>query len=86
MMLTRPTYYNWQDDQVLVAVTCQGPCKERFEVIVPASAVVAHNNGKGAAVQDAYPMLSPDQRDLFFQSGLCVKCWDHLMGNNPFGK
>lgn len=27
-------------------------------------------------IQDVLPSVPPDQRELFFMSGLCGKCWD----------
>ena len=30
-------------------------------------------------VQDVLPSMPPDQRELFFMSGLCGKCWDEVM-------
>ena len=34
---------------------------------------------RGAMVQDCFPHLSADDRELFFISGLCGKCWDILI-------
>ena len=33
--------------------------------------------GKGARIQDAFPNLTPDERE-FFMSGLCDKCWEEM--------
>ena len=33
----------------------------------------------GALVQDAFPYLSADEREMLI-SGICPKCWDKLFG------
>ena len=35
----------------------------------------------GALIQDAFPYLSADQREMLI-SGICPKCWDNMFGAN----
>ena len=53
----------------------EGPRTVVFNV--PAEAIVKWNNGRGAFVQDAFPMLSADDRERLV-TGICGPCWERL--------
>jgi hypothetical protein len=61
---------------VHVSIHCDD-CGVEHTCEVPREAIVARNSG--ALVQEAFPMLDRDQRELFFVSGKCDKCWKKLM-------
>lgn len=48
-------------------------CKTLRELVVPASAYEAWRSG--TFIQDAFPMLSADDRE-FLMTGICPPCWD----------
>ena len=35
---------------------------------------------QGGHPQDIFPEISPEDRELFFISHICSKCWDDLFG------
>lgn len=37
----------------------------------------------GELVQDVFPELSADERELYFISHICPVCWDKLFGVEP---
>jgi hypothetical protein len=53
-------------------------CEVVHELVVPAAAYEAWK--AGWMVQDALPMLTPDERELFFISGFCGPCFDRIFG------
>lgn len=53
-------------------------CGKSESIDVPTSSIEVWDNGRGAFVQDAFPMLTAEQREFFFLSGLCATCWDDL--------
>lgn len=61
-------------DTVLTA-NC-GLCGHEETIAVDTIALRRFRNG--AFVQDAFPYLSEDMRELFFLSGLCPTCWNYL--------
>lgn len=55
-------------------------CGDVHEVSVPVSGYEAWQ--AGWMVQDALPMLTPDERELFFISGFCGACYDRIFGED----
>lgn len=39
---------------------------------------------EGGMVQDCFPNMSADYRELFFMSGLCPSCWDSLIPEDNY--
>ena len=37
---------------------------------------------QGDYVQDAFPTLTPEQREALFISGICSVCWDKMFGDD----
>jgi len=54
-------------------------CKKATAVYLPADLVEKYR--KGACVQEAFPALSPDQRELLI-SGTHPECWNNLFGED----
>jgi len=50
-------------------------CKNKVEVKVKESDY--ENWKKGSHIQDAFPYLKPDEREIFI-SGICGKCFDNM--------
>lgn len=51
-------------------------CQRRHSVVVEDSELAQYR--AGSMVQDAFPTLSADDRELFFVSGICGKCFDNM--------
>ena len=51
-------------------------CKNKSSITVPATAFEAW--ATGTAVQDAFPMITAEEREFFFISLVCSSCWDTL--------
>ena len=54
-------------------------CKGHFQISVGGPELHAYHNGEGL-LQDLFPYLSADNRELLFQSGRCGPCWAALWG------
>jgi hypothetical protein len=52
-------------------------CGETHEINVYATDLAAYMNG--ALVQDAFPYLNADEREMII-SGICPRCWDKMWG------
>lgn len=65
------------DPQVTLHVACK-ICGVFHRLVVSKAARKAHR--EGALVQEAFPQVSPGERELFFVSRICPTCWDSLMG------
>lgn len=37
---------------------------------------------QGAFVQQAFPDLTPDEREAIFMTGICGGCWDKMFGED----
>jgi hypothetical protein len=48
---------------------------------VPQYAIEAWDNGRGAFVQDAFPMLTPPERERLV-TGICGPCWEALFAGS----
>ena len=60
----------------IIVITCICPfCGQEEEVPVYAEDYADWENGK--LIQDAFPYLSANQRELLI-SGICPKCWDRM--------
>ena len=55
---------------------CCRECGEKFHFTVDAAKLAEYEDGN-IKVQDAFPELTPDQRELFI-SGLCGTCFDKI--------
>ena len=66
---------NRPDLNVTLVAACTD-CGNSESVDVSIDAVRKYENG--AFVQDAFPMLTPEQREFYFMSGMCATCWDRL--------
>ena len=73
-MMTKPSFTNNYDNTYTVSNTCM--CGRTTTARVPGSAVFAWN--QGAFAQDAFSMLTEDQREAIFISGTCDVCWDDM--------
>lgn len=49
------------------------------EHLIPANLEDFHAWDEGALVQDTFPYLSADEREMLI-SGICPECWDKLFG------
>lgn len=54
--------------------TCQG-CKVEYRLMLPQDGINLYLSG--AHIQDAFPMLSPAERELMI-SGFCGGCFDEM--------
>lgn len=62
-------------DQYTVKGNCRN-CGDYRIVKIPGPGLFAYNNG--AAVQDAFPGLSDEDREMLFISGICGVCWNEM--------
>lgn len=71
------------DTVTLSSRPCPGPKHKGARHVVftvPAEAIARYR--AGAYIQDAFPMLSVDDRERLI-SGYCKECWDALFGDEP---
>ena len=66
---------DWEAMNYIVEATCF--CGKVTTARVNGFDLFKYNNG--ALVQDAFPDLTPAERDALFISGLCETCWNDLM-------
>ena len=65
-------------DEMMIVVEVQCPmCGEINALPVPLDGYQAWQNGE--LVQNAFPMLTPDERELLI-SGICHNCWERMFG------
>lgn len=76
--MIEPTFVNNYDDTYTVSSICA--CGATTTATVPAPAVFQWR--QGAFVQNAFPMLSPDEREALFVTGTCAGCWDSMFGED----
>lgn len=67
---------NLANGTIVVHATCC-ECGKEYNFEVPRDAALAWSNG--ARIQDAMPMLSPNERELLI-SGICETCFDKIFG------
>ena len=61
------------------AFTCKCTmCENEHVITVDAPELFRYN--RGAHMQDAFPHLTPDERELLI-SGICGSCYDNLFGD-----
>ena len=65
----------------LIIIRCTAGCG-RFVAIRVFSADLRRHN-EGAFVQDCFPYLSPELREMLI-SGTCPECWAALCPGDPF--
>lgn len=63
---------------VQIAIKCRY-CGQEYILNVTDDGYDAYMNGE--SVQDAFPCLSPEDRELLI-SGTCEKCWDKIFQDN----
>lgn len=63
---------------IQISVKCRC-CGQEYILNVTDDGYNAYMNG--ALVQDAFPCISPEDRELLI-SGLCENCWDKLFQDN----
>ena len=62
----------------MVAIKTKCPfCGKEQIIRVPEEGIIAYK--AGALMQDAFPMLTPDEREALI-SGICPECWDKTFG------
>ncbi len=64
------------EDAITITTTCPF-CGKSHGVKVSAADFWEWNDG--ALVQDAFPYLSADEREMLI-SGICPTCWDKMFG------
>lgn len=52
-------------------------CHRDFTLYIDPEDFIKWDNGKGDYIQDAFPYLEADQRELIM-SNTCGKCWDKM--------
>lgn len=65
-----------EDRTLHIGIKCR-LCGERYILLVRPQDWTAYN--AGALVQDAFPYLSPAERELFV-SHTCERCWNEMFG------
>lgn len=60
-----------------ISATCKN-CNKVEEAVVESSALFAYNQGE--LVQNAFPEMSPADREFYFKSGLCGDCFNAMFG------
>lgn len=61
-------------EPIVIKVSCV-QCGKEFEIKVELKDWYDYNHGK--LVQNAFPYLTPDERELFL-SGICGECWNKM--------
>lgn len=77
--MSAPKVYKTDEDHRNDTYTAETQCRdcgETHKVTLPGPGLFAYNRGE--LVQVAFPNLSADERELFFMSGVCGKCYDKL--------
>ena len=65
---------------MIITVKCP-QCGQEFSKEFDNSKLVRLKNGE--LVQNVFPELSADDRELYFISHICPICWDKLFGVEP---
>lgn len=65
-----------------IEVQCLHDCGKNFELDVATKDLVAWRNG--TLIQDAFPYLLPDQRELLI-TNICGECWKKMFSPEPEG-
>ncbi len=68
---------DWDKDTVTIPIVCPS-CKKEYRLTVPRRNFDMWR--EGSHVQDAFPNLSPGDRELLI-SGTCDKCWKEMFGH-----
>ena len=68
------------NDVFHISITCR-TCKTEYLMDVESADVDKRN--KGALIQDAFPYLSADERELFITQ-MCGKCYDKMFRDDQF--
>lgn len=72
MMLIKPQVMEVRETTVLLNIICP-MCLSSNELEVSKQGFKDYDNG--ALIQNAFPTLTPDQRE-FLLSGICNTCWE----------
>lgn len=56
-------------------------CKTEHPILVNKEDWDLYNSPSRPHIQDIFPYLSPDEREMFI-SGICDKCWKELFGGD----
>ena len=67
-------------DPINISMTCRQCVKE---YVMRVSQTDLENRNKGMLVQDAFPYLSADMREMFI-TGICGKCYDAMFRDDTF--
>ncbi len=71
-------FFGTEDDEPTTTVTIECfMCKEHIDVTVPTSGLAKRE--QGAHVQDCFPDLPAEERELFI-SKTCPRCWEEIFG------
>lgn len=62
--------------ETCISITCP-VCGEKHLIFANVEDFLSWD--EGALVQDAFPYLSPNEREMLI-SGICPDCWDRLFG------
>lgn len=73
--MIEPNFVNNYDDTYTVSNACQ--CGIVTTALIPGSAVFMWR--QGAFAQTAFSMLTADEREALFISGVCSECWDDMI-------
>ena len=65
---------------IVVKIVCRC-CKKEYFFEVKAEDYVRYM--EGAFIQDAFPYLPPEDRELFHDYGMCKECWNKYIGPEP---
>jgi len=67
-------------DPINISMTCRH-CKKEY--VMRVSQADLENRNKGMLVQEAFPYLSADLREMFI-TGICGKCYDAMFRDDQF--
>lgn len=77
--MIEPTFVqNYEDDTYTVSHICS--CGRKTEAVVSGPALFRYRSG--AFVQDAFPNLTAGEREALFVTGICVRCWNDMFGDD----
>ena len=69
-------------EKIKVYATCHF-CDKKYELEITQKQLDEYNSPNRRHIQDIFPELSPDMRELLI-SGMYPECWDDMFGESEF--
>lgn len=76
-MRQAPHIFDYVDGYIIGLYIECSECRTGFHLQVGLDQYEAWS--EGTYVQEAFPDMAPGDRELFFISGVCPPCWNHML-------